>query len=138
MKAATRCRHASASAGNPAKDSAWYVFLDSSIPSHARYSTTDSGLSIAPDYLLKIAMDGTATLSEYSGNGSSFKWTEVDAGAATLPIGKGFVQVEADTAALDGAASLRYQIQSNRGGLPSLPEPLSLNNTSYAFEVETH
>ena len=120
------------------EDTAWYVFLDSSIKSHTRYSTTDSGLSISPDYLLRVAKNGAATLAEYSGNGTSFRWTEVSAEAATVPLGKGSYQVEADTAALNGAASFRYQIQSDPGGQPSLPEPLSLNNTSYALDVENH
>ena len=116
----------------------WYVYLDSSIQSHVRYSTTVSGLSISPDYRLKIAKDGTATLAEYSGNGSSFAWTEVNSQAVTLPVGDGFYQVEADTAALDGAAALQYQIQADPGGQPSLPEPLSLNSTSYTFDIESH
>jgi hypothetical protein len=120
------------------RDTAWYVFLDSSVKSHARYSTSVSGLSISPDYLLRIAKDGNVTLAQYSGDGTSFTWTEVSSGATTLPIGKGLLEVEADTAALDGAASLRYQIQSNPGGQPSMPEPLSLNNTSYAFDIENH
>jgi hypothetical protein len=120
------------------RDTAWYVFLDSSVKSHQRYSTTASGLSIFPDYLLKIEKNGTATLAQYSGNGSSFAWTELSSEPTTQSIGKSGVQVDADAAALDGATSLRYQIQANPGGQPSMPEPLSLNNTSYAFDIESH
>lgn len=119
-------------------DTAWYVFLDSNIKSHPRYSASDSGLSILPDYLLRLGKDGVATLARYSGNGSNFAWTEVDANIVGLPVGKGVRQLEADRSALEGAVALSYQIQADPGGQPSLPEPLSLNNTSYTFDIENH
>jgi hypothetical protein len=114
------------------------VFLDSNIKSHPRYSASDSGLSILPDYLLRLGKDGVATLARYSGNGSNFAWTEVDANIVGLPVGKGVRQLEADRSALEGAVALSYQIQADPGGQPSLPEPLSLNNTSYTFDIENH
>ncbi len=120
------------------KDTAWYVFLDSSVRSHPRYESRDSGLSVSPDYLLRVAKDGTASLARYSGDGSTFEWTEINDGAATLPIGAGSLEVEAETKALDGADSLRYQIRTEKGGQPSLPEPLSLTNTSFTFDIENH
>jgi hypothetical protein len=119
-------------------DSGWYLFIDTNVKSHPRYSTSASGLAIAPDYLLKVTKTGTATLSSYSGNGNSFAWTEVTAGAVALSLSDKLHLAEADAAALEGAGSLQYQIQPINGGQPSLPEPLSLNNTSDLYQLESH
>ncbi len=122
--------------------SGWNVFIETDQEDRQRFRSSQSALTIAPDFLLHIERDGQTRLLRYTGNGTEWKWEKVSANARSFNLGASAILAEADSSALGSAQFLRYQIQEvgngNTDRSTSMAEPLSLNNTGYLFDIEDH
>jgi hypothetical protein len=120
----------------------WQVFLDTDRNSHTGYQGSGSGLAIGADYLIEAAGNGTSRLLRYTGSGSDWDWHEVPAHVRISFLDAGVNLIELDANALGGTHALDYQIRSldaNGNTLfTSLLVPLSLDSTSYVFDIEDH
>lgn len=120
----------------------WQIFLDTDRDKQTGYRGSDSGLAIGADYLIEAAADGSARLLRYTGSGSDWEWHEVPAHARILFPEAGVNLIELDKDGLGKTHALDYQIRSldphGKTLFTSMPVPLSLDSTSYVFDIEDH
>ena len=120
----------------------WRIFLDSDRNAGTGYRGDESGLRIGADFMLACSADGHAALFRYTGSGSDWAWAEVKAHARIEFPDTGLNLVEFDADALGKSQALDYQIRSkgDDGNIlfTSYVVPLSLNSTSYTFDILDH
>ncbi|MGA9978416.1 MAG: spherulation-specific family 4 protein [Candidatus Sulfotelmatobacter sp.] len=120
----------------------WQIFLDTDRNASTGYHGSGSGLAIGADYLIEATANGNARLLRYTGSGSDWSWHEVPAHARIMFLDAGVNLIELNANALGQTHALDYQIRSlDANGttlFTSLPVPLSLDSTAYAFDIEDH
>lgn len=118
----------------------WQLFLSTDLPD-TKWQSNSTDISIRPDYLLTVS-SSHADLYHYSGSGSDWKWTKVHTDIRKFIPSSHVHTVELDSAALNGAHSLQYQIRALNSSSHPLGSsgvwPLSLTNTQYVFDLSNH
>ena len=118
----------------------WQTFLDTD--QNAGTGFRDAQLSVGAEYMLESSSFGVAKLYRYTGSGSDWSWTEVAADAEATFSDPGTNYIGFNTAALNGAARLTFQIRSLDGGYnrlyTSYQIPLELNNTGFVQDIISH
>jgi hypothetical protein len=120
----------------------WQIFLDSDGNGRTGYHGSTTGLAIGADYLIEAAADGSARLLRYAGSGSDWDWKEVPSHARIFFLDAGVNLIELDANAFGSARALDYQIRAlempGKTLFTSMVMPVSLDSTSYAFDIEDH
>lgn len=123
-----------------ARGAEWQLFLDTDQNSTTGYR--DPQLAVGADYYLDVTSAGAAHLFRYTGNGTTWSWTEVPANAQIAFPDKNVNLAMLDTKALSGTKSLSYQIRTldatHSNLSTSYVEPFSLNNTGMLFDLTNH
>jgi Spherulation-specific family 4 len=118
----------------------WQIFLDTDKNAQTGYQ--HANLAVGAEYMVQGAASGDTHIYRYAGTGFDWTWTEVAANGQTVFPDTGINLVMFDRAALNGATSLNYQIESLDASYnllsPSYVMPLSLDNTSFVYDILNH
>jgi len=119
--------------------SQWQIFLDTD--QNAKTGYHGSGIAVGAEYLLQGDAGG-ARLWSYTGSGTDWSWTEVEANAELDPLGGNIRAASFDTAGLARPWALNYQIRALNAMGNTLGDsyvlPLSLTNTGLVFDILNH
>ncbi|HWZ51146.1 MAG TPA: spherulation-specific family 4 protein [Granulicella sp.] len=118
----------------------WQIFLDTD--QNAQTGYRHANLALGAEYMVQAASTGPTHVYRYTGSGTDWSWTEIAANAQTAFPDPGTNLVMFDRAALSGATSLNYQIESLDASYnllyPSYVLPLSLTNTGFVYDLLNH
>jgi hypothetical protein len=118
----------------------WQIFLDTDKNAQTGYQ--HANLSLGAEYMVQGAATGDTHVYRYAGAGTDWNWTEIAANAQTVFPDTGINLVMFDRAALNGATSLNYQIESLDASYnllyPSYVLPFSLDNTAFVYDILNH
>ena len=119
--------------------SQWQIFFDTD--QNVKTGYHGGGIAVGAEYLLQGSTSG-ARLWRYTGSGSDWSWTEIEANAELDDLDGTVRAASFDTAALGGARVLNYEIRAlDSSGKPigdSYVLPLSIANTGMLFDVLNH
>ena len=119
--------------------SQWQVFLDTD--QSAKTGFHGGGIAVGAEYLFQGSAGG-ARLWRYTGSGTDWSWTEVEANAELDALDTNVHAASFDTRGVGSSRILNYQIRAlNPSGNPlgdSYVLPLSLTNTGLVFDILNH